>query len=257
MPAMEDLLERRLLRGWKEIGAYLGASPRSAQRYAAELGLPVHRAGQRRGSVSAFTDELDVWVRRRTEAGEAATTSLPDTSAPGDATAGTDAAVQGPTEVEPGEGAVRQRWALRLGTALGIIALAVAGWLWLGRARGPEVTEAGAAARAARTRPAANRQYTLRVTYPGGSAINVGVTERSPALIQLAPERTLILQPSPSGSLLRVDLFEKDGPVEADGSRRLVGTASLVASQADAPVSAQLFFSSGVLEVAWIADPAP
>lgn len=257
MPAMEDRPERRLLRGWKEIGAYLGAAPRSAQRYAAELGLPVHRAGQRRGSVSAFTDELDAWVRRRTESGESAEATLPDTSAPDDSTAGADAAPQGPTQDASGEGARRQRWALRTGTALGIIVLSAAGWLWLGRARVPGVTDAGAATRAARTGPAANRQYTLRVTYPDGSAMNVGVTEQRPAEVQLSAEQTLILQPTPRGALLRVDLFEKDAPALADGARRLVGTAELVASRADAPTPARLFFSSGVLEVAWIADPAP
>lgn len=257
MPAMEDRPERRLLRGWKEIGAYLGAAPRSAQRYAAELGLPVHRAGQRRGSVSAFTDELDVWVRRRTEAGEAAETTVPRMPAPGDSTAGADAAPPGPTQDASGEAARRRRWALRTGMAFGIIALAAAGWLGLGRAGVPGVTDAGAATRAARTGSAANRQYTLRVTYPDGSAMDVGVTERRPALVQLAPEQTLILQPTPSGALLRVDLFEKDAPALADGARRLVGTAELVASRADAPTPARLFFSSGVLEVAWITDPAP
>jgi hypothetical protein len=57
--------ESRLLRGWKDIAAYLGTSPRSAQRFAAELELPVHRTGRVHGAVSAFTAELDAWTRRR------------------------------------------------------------------------------------------------------------------------------------------------------------------------------------------------
>ena len=64
MAPEHDELVRRVLRGWKEIADYLRCSPRSAQRYARDAGLPVHRPGSR-ASVWAFADELTEWVRRR------------------------------------------------------------------------------------------------------------------------------------------------------------------------------------------------
>src|ERR1051326_5005025 len=56
--------ERTLLRGWKEIAAYLGVSVRSAMVFERERGLPVHRQG---GSVAvAYREELDDWRRGAT-----------------------------------------------------------------------------------------------------------------------------------------------------------------------------------------------
>lgn len=55
----------RPLRGWKEIGAFLGTSPRSAQRWERDLALPVHRLRTTTGSVvSAYPSELDAWRNR-------------------------------------------------------------------------------------------------------------------------------------------------------------------------------------------------
>lgn len=53
------------LRGWKEIAVFLGASPRSAQRWERELGMPVHRLRITTGSVvTAYPSELDSWRRQ-------------------------------------------------------------------------------------------------------------------------------------------------------------------------------------------------
>jgi TolB-like protein len=50
------------LESWKEIAAYLQRSVRTARRWEAEEGLPVHRHMHRRlGSVYAFKSELDAW----------------------------------------------------------------------------------------------------------------------------------------------------------------------------------------------------
>jgi len=58
------MTERRLLSSWKEIADYMGRGVRTVQRYERELGLPVHRvAGRQRGSVMAFLDEIEGWVR--------------------------------------------------------------------------------------------------------------------------------------------------------------------------------------------------
>ena len=52
------------LDGWKEIAASLGKDERTAKRWAAERGLPVHRApGDRRSSVYAWSQELQDWLR--------------------------------------------------------------------------------------------------------------------------------------------------------------------------------------------------
>src|ERR1017187_1662896 len=54
--------ERRELHTWQQIADYLGLSIRALQNYERDGGLPVHRlAGQPRGRVWAFTDELDAW----------------------------------------------------------------------------------------------------------------------------------------------------------------------------------------------------
>ena len=60
-----DSSEPRPLRGWKEIATHLGTSTRSAQRYADELGLPVHRRGTKGAPVVAFPAELDEWLHRQ------------------------------------------------------------------------------------------------------------------------------------------------------------------------------------------------
>jgi hypothetical protein len=47
---------------WKEIAAYLGVTPRTAQEWEKERGLPVHREGNpQRPTVVAYAAELDCW----------------------------------------------------------------------------------------------------------------------------------------------------------------------------------------------------
>lgn len=51
------------LDSWKEIAAYLGRGERTVKRWESERALPVHRLpGGGRGSVYAFTAELDEWL---------------------------------------------------------------------------------------------------------------------------------------------------------------------------------------------------
>ena len=50
---------------WKAIAHYLGRSPRTAQRWHSEYGLPVHHLGGDASSVFAYTDELEGWLRQR------------------------------------------------------------------------------------------------------------------------------------------------------------------------------------------------
>ncbi len=51
------------LRGWKEIGRFFGVDERTAKRWEAQRGLPVHRVpGEPRAPVFAYSDELQAWV---------------------------------------------------------------------------------------------------------------------------------------------------------------------------------------------------
>jgi hypothetical protein len=60
-------MSRRLLNGWKEISGHIDCSVRTAQRWEAQLGMPVHRpATKDSGVVVAFSDELENWLLRPT-----------------------------------------------------------------------------------------------------------------------------------------------------------------------------------------------
>lgn len=67
------------LDGWKEIANYLNRAVKTAQRWEAERGLPVHRVGGDGpgGSVFAFRHEVDTWLL-------GASSSPDDGEAPGD-----------------------------------------------------------------------------------------------------------------------------------------------------------------------------
>jgi TolB-like protein/tetratricopeptide (TPR) repeat protein len=65
LDAAEPPAEERL-DSWKEIAAYLRRGTRTAQRWASEQGLPVHRlAHGKQGQVFAYKSELDAWWRSR------------------------------------------------------------------------------------------------------------------------------------------------------------------------------------------------
>jgi TolB-like protein len=58
--------EDQRLDSWKAIANYLGKSVRTAKRWEAEEGLPVHRhMHQRQGTVHAFRREVDAWLKSR------------------------------------------------------------------------------------------------------------------------------------------------------------------------------------------------
>lgn len=50
------------LDSWKSIAEYLKRSPRTVQRWHADLGLPVHHFGGGKGPVFSYADELDAWL---------------------------------------------------------------------------------------------------------------------------------------------------------------------------------------------------
>lgn len=61
----EGSMSRQILNGWKEISKYIERGVRTAQRWEAFLGMPVHRPALKdRSAVVAFSDELDRWISR-------------------------------------------------------------------------------------------------------------------------------------------------------------------------------------------------
>lgn len=56
------------LTSWKEVAQYLGKGVRTVQRWEQQMGLPVRRSrGCTKGTVLAFADELDVWIKSQFE----------------------------------------------------------------------------------------------------------------------------------------------------------------------------------------------
>ena len=51
------------LSSWKEIATYLKCDESTARRWEQKNGLPIHRIGNRGGSVYAFSREIDAWLR--------------------------------------------------------------------------------------------------------------------------------------------------------------------------------------------------
>jgi PAS domain S-box-containing protein len=57
-----------ILRSWKEIASYSGASVRTLQRWEKDFHLPIRRLATRKGAVVfAFRSDLDTWFRARTQ----------------------------------------------------------------------------------------------------------------------------------------------------------------------------------------------
>ncbi len=62
-----------ILRSWKEIASYAGASVRTLQRWEKYFHLPIRRIATKKGSVVfAFRADLDTWFRARTQTAEMA-----------------------------------------------------------------------------------------------------------------------------------------------------------------------------------------
>jgi PAS domain S-box-containing protein len=62
-----------ILRSWKEIAAYAGASVRTLQRWERDFHLPIRRIATKKGAVVfAFRSDLDTWFRARTQTAQVA-----------------------------------------------------------------------------------------------------------------------------------------------------------------------------------------
>ena len=61
----ERVFPQHRLDGWKAIARHFGHSCRTVQRWHAVFGLPIRRLGSEKGSIFAYDDELDAWMRDR------------------------------------------------------------------------------------------------------------------------------------------------------------------------------------------------
>jgi PAS domain S-box-containing protein len=60
-----------ILRSWREISSYAGASVRTLQRWEKDFRFPIRRIATKKGSVVfAFRADLDTWFRARTQTAE-------------------------------------------------------------------------------------------------------------------------------------------------------------------------------------------
>jgi tetratricopeptide (TPR) repeat protein len=61
----ERPISQHRLDGWKAIARHFGRSCRTVQRWHAEFDLPIRRLGGDKGTIFAYDDELDAWIRAR------------------------------------------------------------------------------------------------------------------------------------------------------------------------------------------------
>jgi len=214
------------LRGWKEIAAHLGTSQRSAQRYASDLGMPVHRRGTRGASVAAYAHELDEWVRTQTPA------SLTQDCAD----VGVDAkTVSEVTPHQPAVSAGRRR--LLLLALAGTLVVPIAWWA-AGRLTSTADTPS-------------NVRIGLRLN---GREMQVGVAPGTAASVSIHEGRSLWLTPTREGEDLRVVL--RDGPASPPERAREIGSVVLRPARG-APSAAVLFaFDDWTLELWWLPPPS-
>lgn len=215
------------LRGWKEIAAHLGTSQRSAQRYASDLGMPVHRRGTRGASVAAYAHELDEWVRTQTPA-----SLTPDTADE----AGDAKTIPELARPQPALGASRRRLVLMALVGTLVIPLA-----WWGSGRLTSTTDTSS-----------NVRIGLRLN---GREMQVAVAPGTATSVSIHEGRSLWLTPMREGEDLRVVL--RDGPAAPPERAREIGSVVLRPARG-APSAAVLFaFDDWTLELWWLPPAVP
>ena len=251
----QDIVGRGLLRGWKAIAAYLGTSSRSAQRYAAELGMPVHRTGRVQGGVTAFPDELDAWTRQRAANAAAEPSALPP------------AAVVNPSPERGG----RWRRPVR-GVVIGILLAVLGVFAWYGLALrtkpGPIDGQTTPATTVARQEPqpagdearpgARATTFLLWFRLPTGRVIEMRVAEGVRSPLTIGPSLGFQVQARMRDGRLRVRLLNDPDiggrpPTDSSAGAGL----DLVRTERGQPMPVQVQFEDTALEVAWVNEQVP
>jgi hypothetical protein len=239
------------LRGWKEIAGCLRVSERSAKRWEATRGLPIHRVpGAARDAVFALSDELDAWLRRGGANKPEFEQQEPDA----------DDAASPPADAERRGATERPRRSVRawvgVGAGLGVVLVFLAVSLWL---RGPAT-----GARPAQVEPASPTQvgggeaplapggpeWLLRVRLPERSVGDFGLRDGTCGGFTVESQRWVQLCAQPWRSMLRLDIrvYPFRGP-EATPAREPATNVLLL------PDSEVLVREPVRLYVEWVAAP--
>lgn len=205
-------MDDRRVHGWKEIGAHLGVSVRTAERWRDQWGLPVHRAtlGERT-NVWAATGELDAWLQSREGIAARGAAATPE--------------IQLPPERLPG--ADRRRWWGGGTIALGLVLMTGVVWTLVqsngDSGRAPNRPKANGAGRAAYTVPASDSVLTLDVIVADDETYTVRVLDGGLATVARPGTGKLGLGPVRRGSRLTVLLFALERVAEnaAESGRQL------------------------------------
>jgi tetratricopeptide (TPR) repeat protein len=179
--------DRRLI-GWKAIGQFLRCTERTARRWEADRGMPVHRIpGGGRSPVWASTDQLSGWL-------QALPSELQQTLR---AEAGGDAAVSGTTsqaaDAPPAAASASPylRRTLWLAAAVLVVGLIASGLTIWSAARPPPATAGGATRGPYDDNPEARETYmTARFEFATRSAQGLEAAEREfNELVKTYPDR--------------------------------------------------------------------
>jgi hypothetical protein len=244
--AWSEAVVETTLRGWKEIAVFLGTSPRSAQRWERELGMPVHRLRMTTGSVvTAYPSELDAWRRGISSDLVSDLTQGDRADEPAD-DFGTPAVVPSGNVSGPAEGQKRARYgraeAFTVRIAAGFLlggAVLAGGWLWLQQ---PGRTDRGVVART-------TAGSGLRVT-SGSSTVRLQPGADGLATLTLPGFPELQVLTVPSGSEMTVELSRNGGSPE-----RVFRIAQLRLTR---EIPANLRMANGTsVTFAWEDSPAP
>jgi hypothetical protein len=215
------------LRGWKAIAAHLGTSDRTAQRWERDLGLPVHRAGNSRGStVVATRGELDDW--RLSPAGRRA-----EVEGPAD-----------PSAVPAPPGVVRRpAWRRPMVGFVGAACvLLVSGAMWLAsrpasRSEAPAPGRPGPPAGVPGSlQPGAAPVVVLKLTADTGEVWTVRLVEGAAATWEVVGGRRLTLAVALEGARARLTASETRGSDAGADRAAPVGTV-LLAEGVPAPMA--------------------
>jgi hypothetical protein len=224
------------LKGWKQIGAFLNTSARTAQRWERTLGLPVHRIGLT-SSTAVFADPSELLEWAKSAAGRRATSAAGEEE---------PAAVelQPPTAVvvEP----AARRW-LRV-TSLGIVLLAaialiavvaVGSGAWRHRS-----TAAGTA-----PRPSSSPRdtYLFKLTMSNGHWGIIGLAPGIVGTVSVGSSPFVVVSMAPEGDDVVLRFYQSSGrPEEPKPPLTALATLSLKLGE-EKPVSAAI----GIDRVQW------
>ena len=212
------------LRGWKDIGAFLGTSSRTAQRWERELALPVHRLRTSTGSVvSAYPSELHAW-RTRVDPegglgqGTKASDQYQEPEAEGPSEGLAIIARPAPSPSHPPR--LAARWLPAAAAATVLTAAAI--WMWpnpqaprvppsisafqAGTGKRPATGPAPTPAPAGVVREAALLRFTS-----GTSTVSLRVRRDETATLAIPGVPELGVRAVPSGSELTVELYRNSG----------------------------------------------